>query len=755
MHNLRVSLVTASAAGFCLLTALPSASQITYPKQFVTPQPLSSISANNDNVIGVGDLNGDGRPDILYPSGEEISTGKGTFRFVAQTYNFPTGSKLIDVNGDGKLDVVAPIQGSGFCGTYPDGTPYCEIDSYAAINIYLGNGDGTFRGGFTLNLQQYNAIGAVATVGDFNGDGKPDIAVGLFNSINGASASGLILINDGTGKFSTTSTTLPSSVAGAGDFNGDGKIDLVLEGQPLQILFGNGDGTFTAGPQSASGVDPTSVAIADFNHDGKLDIATNSASGVEVFWGHGDGTFTPKLVSTIKAGFLQAADLNHDGYPDLIGVPPIAGNANDSPSTSLSVFTNQRNGTFSNPKTFEGSSFTFQSFAVSDFNGDGYLDVAAGNAIYYGTYGASFLTPILTSAPYTDSVAVGDFNRDGTEDVVAFNYSSDSITIYPGSGQGYLNAGASYSAPVSGGASVTVGDVNGDGIADIVVAAPYPAPAGSKNVAVFLGNGDGTFKSSIKSSVGAQPTVESKNQKFYVVDVNHDGKADLVGDWGVALGNGDGTFATAAPFSLASTGIDALAVADINGDGAPDVVIGNAKSATIYTLINNGHGAFTVSHQEKLDYANAFLTALTLADMDGDGKPDLVYSYFASPTSGAYGRVVVEKNDGSGSFSDPTGVRFLANSAFYATLLIDDFNRDGKPDVAVLTVSGAVSGPTAGASILILGTGGGALSPAQYFQAQMYSGAIIDLNGDQAPDIVGPSVDASGIERILNTGATQ
>ena len=229
------------------------------------------------------------------------------------------------------------------------------------------------------------------------------------------------------------------------------------------------------------------------------------------------------------------------------------------------------------------------------------------------------------------------------------------------------------------------------------------------------------------------------------MDVNHDGKADLIGDWGVAIGHGDGTFSKPVPFPSSVLPIAQLAVGDINLDGNLDIVTGNFLQGTIYTFLGDGTGKFSLTHTEKLNYTTPWLQALTLADMNGDHIPDLVYVYSATPSSGSYDRVVVELGNGSGTFTFASGVRIDYNGYGYNFLLVDDFNRDGKPDVMVLTLS------SSGKSALLRGTGEGALSTAQDVSLQLYPGAAIDLNGDGAPDIVGAN--GPGVDRVLNTGA--
>jgi len=723
-----------------------SALSQTLSKQFVAPQQLSGVTST---LIGVGDLNGDGRPDILYQNSAQIATGNGTFKTISEAITFPQGAILADVNGDKKLDVVVAIPADEQCDYNPDGSPYCNIDSDAMLKVYFGNGDGTFRTGTSFDLGQEGANLATLAMVDVNGDGKPDAIVTFVGySEDPASQDGFVLLNDGTGNFKLAPGTYGyQPVLASGDFNGDGKIDLAVGLGPT-ILYGKGDGTFTTGPSYA--LNANAAVVGDFNHDGHLDLAvSNYTTGVYTLWGQTGGTFAPpKLIFPFGASYIQAADLNHDGYLDLIAAS----------TSSFDVYTNQRNGTFSSPRVFAatGNSYYPSPFGLADFNRDGYLDIAYQNQVAYGTSGASFQAPIITQSAYAGGVVSADFNGDGIDDVAIMNVSTGAVTVFTGSGKGYFNAGKTYGTPIISG-NIAMGDVNGDGVKDIVVTRGIQSPVtDAYDVSVLLGNADGTFRSAISSKVLGGPASYTYNRQSFAVDVNHDGNADLIGYWGVALGKGDGTFSAPKPFPSQALPVIALAVGDINHDGNEDIMVAEYTNATIFTLVGDGHGNFTVKNTEKLNYTHPQINAITLGDINGDGSLDLIYEYSASPSIGPYDRVVVEFNDGSGTFGNAVGVRLpYEGSAAYDTLLVDDFNRDGKMDILDVMAGGYVYQPTTGDSILINGAGGGGLAAPQYFPLQMTDGVVLDINGDGAPDIAGPSLDDSGLERALNTGAKQ
>ena len=399
-------------------------------------------------------------------------------------------------------------------------------------------GDGTFSERRPWHRLGNNKGAGIATISmvDVNGDGKPDAIVSFSGAVgDDASQTGYVLLNDGTGNFKLASQTYGDfPVYAWADLNGDGHVDLVT-GPGLNILWGKGDGTFTQGP-SYNLVTSSAFAIGDFNHDGHLDVATsdtsgNSNSGLYIVWGQSGGTFAaPKRISTLSFREVQAADLNHDGYLDLVASFFDAVNGNGP----IGVFTNQKNGTFSNPKIFASAILEGGPFWLADFNRDGYSDLAEGDTISYGAAGATFQAPQITQSTFASNTAVGDFNDDGIDDVATINSSTGAVTVYTGSGQGYLNAGKSYSTPIAGGV-VSVGDINGDGAPDLIVTrSGNSLSSAPSDLSVLLNRGDGTFGSAISSKVLGTPVAYSNNLHVFAVDVNHDGE----GRSGWRLGRG-------------------------------------------------------------------------------------------------------------------------------------------------------------------------------------------------------------------------
>ena len=328
-----------------------------------------------------------------------------------------------------------------------------------------------------------------------------------------------------------------SSVA-VGDFNKDGKLDMAVVGADstsIQILYGNGDGTFTQGPTVGNfyqGI--RQLKAADFNQDGNLDLAAVDINNsvIHIFLGKGDGTFTQTTdaVSQFGTSSVTITDYNKDGIPDMIVANAYAG--------TVSFLAGKGDGTFT-----------------------------SGWASY-------------VSSQNPTNVISGDFNNDGNQDFAVNILNGAGIAVYLGNGDGTFAAPVYYSTG-SNAAYMTAGDFNGDGIVDLAV-----ANSGDSTVTILLGNGDGTFATKGTFAVPAGST------DIAAADFNQDGKADLVLSTSIGntlayyLGAGDGTF-TASTVVPAGTGPYQIALGDFNDDGILDVAAadtGNAATAVLTKL---------------------------------------------------------------------------------------------------------------------------------------------------------------------------
>jgi hypothetical protein len=346
--------------------------------------------------------------------------------------------------------------------------------------------------------------------------------------------------------YGTGSGSQPDSV-GVGDFNGDGKLDLAvadLGSNTVTILLGNGDGTFQVGVDYATQSRPDSVIVGDFNGDGKLDLAVRNdySNSVSILLGNGDGTFQSALnFSTGNRPYREiAGDFNADGKLDLAIT-----NFNDN---TVSILLGNGDGTFQAHRDYPAGPSPV-GVATGDFNGDGKLDLAVVNftgantvSILLGNGDGTFQAPV----PYGTGVApvyvaVGDFNGDGKLDLAVANHSGNTVSVLLGNGDGTFQPHVDY-AVGAGPFMVATADIDADGKLDLAV-----ANQSDGTVSILRGNGDGSFQVANNFFAGSMPSYVA------LADFNGDGRLDLavakLGDNAVAAMLQDGTI-TLFPASL-------------------------------------------------------------------------------------------------------------------------------------------------------------------------------------------------------------
>src|SRR5580698_4339821 len=307
---------------------------LTLSAQSYTFGTAQFATGNTPTSVASGDFNHDGILDLVVTNFSDntvsVLLGKPDGTFASQQ-TYPTGNSpmsivVADFNGDGILDLAVlnanciPSRLGEDCGG-------------GWISLLIGRGDGTFQPGanYAVGSAGYPPTPTLVAA-DFNGDGFPDLAVN-----NGADNTVSVLI------------------------------DIGATGTTMSVLPGKGDGTFQ--PPIASGDPGGMLVVGDFNHDGKLDVATVGSSYLTVMLGNGDGTFTP-ISNTMTADSIYVADLNKDGNLDLMLFGLGGGNAQ-----GMSVEYGNGDGTFQSPRkyTYSGDSGAL----ITDINGDGYLDVIA------------------------------------------------------------------------------------------------------------------------------------------------------------------------------------------------------------------------------------------------------------------------------------------------------------------------------------------------------------------------------------------
>ena len=583
--------------------------------------PVDLPTAAYPFAIAVADYDGDGHSDVAvlvrYSDAVWLFRGTGDGSFAAPT-GFATGIFPFDlVAGDfdrnGTADLVASSVGG------------------EALALLAGGGDGTFT---RTDLPALYATLDLAAA-DLNGDGSQDLLVTDYQRrpIDGVTTR--LRLGNGDGTFTEAGGFSNSRLPATGDFNGDGRLDVVLadeDAAEVGVWLGNGDGTFGAPLVTVTGGVARDIAVDDFNEDGRLDfVAAHEGNNVSVRLGKGDGTFlreprTPILQVLDEIPMAHgtvAADFNGDGYDDLA----VAGAYKDT----VLFLMNDGRGTLSGPAVYEAGHHVL-SLGGGDFNGDGHQDVAVplsgdpgivrmllGNGD--GTF-ADGPESALSESPLI--AAVADMNEDLRLDLVVMELSStrQEILVFLGDGDGAFNEAGRVPDFIGGPQGVAVGDLNGDGRMDLAVTALAP-----DGITVALGNGDGTF--------GSTWTLVPDDYPFGIAAGFLDGDThlDLVvaqrqdDAIGILIGNGDGTFQPPVAYYAGGLRGERLRLGDFNGDDRLDVVVLNTRSNCVSALAGDGSGHLAPpavsAGTGEIDVYNSYVGTLVVGRFNGDDRPDV------------------------------------------------------------------------------------------------------------------------------------
>ncbi|MBT1699033.1 VCBS repeat-containing protein [Fulvivirgaceae bacterium PWU4] len=696
---IRLFLRGLAVAGFFLLPLMVSA-QLSF-------RAVTSINMPNTPFeLAKGDLNNDGRPDVVScnfnsNAGQQITvvlnTGSGTFTGAAFK-NFAAGTNVNDIalgdfNKDGNLDVVVCSQsnvnfslltgdGTGnlaapvsfAAGDVPEGIAIGDMNkdnnldvlvsnrgTPADLRIYAGNGAGGFAAPTVIPITN---IGDV-TVADFNKDSNPDFAVFVNGNVQVWSGNG-----------SGTTFTLTQTITSAGsdddidvaDLNNDGAMDIHTSST---YIMNNGTGTFTT-PVALINPPGEEMTTGDVNNDGNLDLVQTDYNAhypnTRIYLGDGTGTFTmlAKFETYIYALGLQVLDVNNDGKMDIVGV------GTDGSLRRADILIGDGTGYFDSVIKYPTAANPVD-MVKGDFNEDGKIDVAlchyAGGSnvsVYLGQGQGRFGKPATYAASqFPRQIITLDYNKDTHADLVTLNEgTSAAISIFTGNGAGQFTLLTSFGVTANFG-RITAADFNNDTHTDLVVSGGTAANV----ISLITGTGSG-FNAPVTINMSAK--IYDVKAADFDGNGNQDVAATFTNDnkFGILFGNGAGAFTEGPKYNAFR---ELIEVHDLNNDSKPDAIIHSGGTTGKDIMINDGTGNFTAS----VFSPPLSLRGLGYADMDGDGIKDLVVGSQNSISSSS-GLHRIYKGSASGTFGT---LIYTKDYSGGSSLVTHDVNGDGKMDI--------------------------------------------------------------------------
>ncbi|MCB1565449.1 MAG: VCBS repeat-containing protein [Rhodanobacteraceae bacterium] len=629
--------------------------------------------------LALADIDGDGDLDLVVGNGTgsqvtlHRNDGEGNFggeELVGVDASDTSALAVGDVDGDGDPDVVAVNRGQ-------------------ANRFYRNNGAGSFDAG-TAITSSTNDSRAMA-LGDVDGDGDLDLVVGNFGQIN------RLYLNDGdadpwdsvvtgeplSGNLFTLGMTLQ-------DIDGDGDLDLITanaNNKQNRLFVNDGFGTFGSDlPISGDFHSSYGLATGDLDNDGDLDlIIGNFGSANRLYlntgnaspWNGVSGSNIPSSGQNALA--LALGDVDGDGDLDLV-----SGNAFDTNR----LYRNDGSGGFTANGTVTDDSDLTAALLMADVDGDGDLDLIAGNQ--FGDFnrvylnddglGASWIGSDLPGSDSQDttSLALGDVDGDGDPDLIVGNQAA-THRLYRNDGSGGFTANGNVTDDAHVTTALQMFDVDGDGDLDLIA-----GNVGGDPSRVYL-NADGLGSSWIGSDL---PGSNSQYPRSLALgDVDGDGDPDLVlGNDGqtnqLYRNDGSGGFTAAGSIGSETDNTRALSLVDVDGDGDLDLITGNATQVNRLYLNNGSSDPFANVNATDISTDTHFTSALAVGDVDGDGDPDLI----AGNNNGQPNRLYLNR-----SIPDPWGgvsSNALSGSAANKVVVLGDVDRDGDIDLIAGNAAG-------------------------------------------------------------------
>ncbi len=630
--------------------------------------------------VTIGDIDGDGKPDLVIANDSSNSvsvlrnTGSSGFINFAPKVDFATGSfpssvAIGDIDGDEKPDLAIPNDSSNTVSVLRN----ISISGTVSFAIKVDFGTGTQPTSLAL--------------GDINGDGRLDLAIANRSSntisvLRNISTSGVLSFAPKV-DFATGSS--PRFVA-IGDMDGDGKSDLAITNQGsntisiLRNTSNNATVSFTTKVDFITNTQPNTLAIGDIDGDGKPDLAIENGGNTVSLYRNNPQIFPPSITSfaplsgTVGSSVtIIGSGFNTTPANNIIFFGATRATVTTSTTNSLTV-TVPTGATFA-PITLIDTGVNFTVHSPQFFN----PIFSPSKAIITTSDIAAKLDFSTGTSPR--SIAIGDIDGDGKSDLAIANTNSKTVSIYRNTGKiDTVNFATKVDfttlwSPLS----VAIGDIDGDGKADLVI-----ANAGSDIVSIFRNTSSSgiiNFASKVDFITGSLP------YSVVIGDINGDGKPDLAltnynSNTVSVLRNtglkGSISFATKVDFATGSNPCS-VAIGDIDGDGKPDLAIANTGNIYTVSVLRNTGSNNSVNFATKTDFTTGSNSkSIEIGDIDGDGKPDLAI--------GSNSVSILRNTSSSGSISFATRVDFASVSTPYS-LKIGDINGDGKPDLAIINQS--------------------------------------------------------------------
>ncbi len=674
----------------------------------VTPR-VTCFGNDTDSVssLALGDIDDDGDLDIVAGYSDAgvrdkvfFNDGNGAFdagRPFGQAGIVTTALVLADLDGSNGLDLIAGA-------------------SEAQNTIYLNDGTGSFASSTPFGTGSDRTISLA--VGDVDGANGPDIVAGnndgqsvlYLNNGVGGFAAGAISCSVTPGTRCIGSASEPTSGVALGRLDADTALDLIVirEEASNQRYLNDGAGNFgNAAAFGSSSGDSRTMATGDFDRDGDLDVATGEAERANELYindGSGNLSLLANFGSATTPAALRSGDVNNDGTLDLLVI---------NGGLQSEIYLNSGAGRFAEADavSFGNSGVPTRKVATGDLNKDGTLDIvmlrqtaqaqiifldAAGNLSEPVLFGEPSLPSGQPSPRYQD-LALGDMDGDsdldivlvspGDQNLVLFNQGAGSGTFFDGQIICSLPDVACFGSSDDPSNSVTLADINGDGPLDIIVGNGSAAQS-----AIYINQAGTFFRGRLRCDGSEAPAVVCLGESEITTRSIVAGDLDGDGDPDVALGNdgqvnqiylneGGNSFIAGSTFGSGSDSTRALGLGDLNGDGQFDIVVGNTRDQSA-VLFNQGEARFATNPalcrlgEGVTCFGNGLdpIQALALSDMDNDGDLDVL-----AGQSGGQSAVYVNNGDGQ----LPARRSFSSASAQISSLASGDIDNDGDQDLVV------------------------------------------------------------------------